>query len=681
MYELKEDIVPIVCIPATALYEELKIISYDLYRNVDFRKKLNFVQRGGNGRKALIAVESLPSDVKKALIEKIGEPPTEERTSPLESFFHEEVSTRDFYENYKLPDGRHLPIEAQDEYTINATMLFAVEAVVNDTQMTKLARGGTKKVNWDGIINTMKTLKYKKTDGEYPYKHSLPCSDRRLREALSKLKKEGLESLIPLGKYNNKNGSKVKTDEQKYLIQEMLSNGRNLENKTIADMYNAVASQLEWDSITPAAVGVWRKKLKRISEPGRRGIKNYNNTLAMQNKRSRPTAPLYMWSADGWTAELFYKETKVDKNGRKTTNYLNRMTVEVIIDAYNNYPIGYAIADKENANMTEAAMRNALNHTKKLFGQRYRTWQIQSDNFQKKRLAPMWQALGNIWTPAQVGNAKAKPIEQWFKHIMQKRCQLSKYPNWGGYGITSKKDKQVNDEWLNDNKHFFPTKEQCRQQIDEIMESIRSEFREEFVTAFNSLPDAEKLPISEDLYLYKFGHKTEPNKLEGQGLTPRIEGIEHWFDCFDLEFRNHSHERWIIHYDPDDTSRALAVAKDKEELRFIVEEKYIQPMALKNRKECDFQQLERVKAYNALDREYITEERVKGSEVIQQLFMHNKELNEAAAKFLITDSRGQHKKQLFERVADVEFETVDTSEQKEHEYLKGKVDLGMYLNK
>lgn len=413
MYELKEDIVPIVCIPATALYEELKIISYDLYRNVDFRKKLNFVQRGCNGRKALIAVDSLPSDIKKALIEKIGEPPTEERMSPLESFFHEEVSTRDFYENYKLPDGRHLPIDAQDEYTINATMLFAVEAVVNDTQMTKQARGGTKKVNWDGIINTMKTLKYKKIDDEYPYRHSLPCSDRRLREALNKFKKEGLESLIPLGKYNNKNGSKVKTDEQKFLIQEMLSNGRNLENKTIADMYNAVASRLEWESITPAAVGVWRKKLKRISEPGRRGIKNYNNTLAMQNKRSRPTAPLYMWSADGWTAELLYQETKRNKKGHRVTSYLNRLTVEIIIDAYNNYPIGYAIGDSENANMIEKAMRNAVNHTKELFGERYRCWQIQSDNFQKKRLAPMWQALGEKWTPAQVGNAKAKPIEQW----------------------------------------------------------------------------------------------------------------------------------------------------------------------------------------------------------------------------------------------------------------------------
>lgn len=678
MYELKNDVV---CIPATSLYEDLNLISYDLYRNVDFRKKLDFIQRGGNGRKALIALSSLPPDLRQDLVEKIGEPTQEHTVSRVEFFFKEEVATRHFYETYKLPDGRNLTPEAQDEYTINATMLLAIEAVVNETQMTRLARGGTKKVNWDGIIKTMSTLKYKKVNDSYPYRHNLPSSDKRLKEALKKLKEHGFESLIPLGKYNNKNRSKVKTDEQHYLIQEMLSNGRNLENKTIADMYNAAASRLGWETLSAAAIGVWRKKLKRITEAGRRGVKHYNNTLAMQNKRSRPTAPLYMWSADGWTAELLYQETKLNKKGHKVTTYLNRLTVEIIMDAYNNYPVGYAIGDSENSEMIEKAMRNAVNHTKELFGERYRTWQIQSDNFQKKRLAPYWEALGDKWIPAQVGNAKAKPIEQWFKHEMQKRCQISDYPNWAGYGITANNDKQVNDEWLDANKRLFPTKKQCVRQIENIIENIRNEYRNDFVLAFNSLPEEDKLLLPEELYLYKFGHKTEPNKLEGQGITPRINGVEHWFDSFDLQFRNYSHERWVVHYDPENTSRALAVAKDKEELRFIVEEKYIQPMALKDRNgEEDALQLQRVKDYNQADRNYITEERAKGLEVVQNLFMQNKELNGGlAAKLLVTDSQGQHKKHLYSSATEVEFECIDAPNNDEKEYLRKKTDLSKYL--
>lgn len=678
MYEIKNEVI---CIPATALYEDLELIKEYDYQNLRRYNHIELIQKGGNGRKALIAFDSLPPELKESLVEKIGEPTEEHTISRVEFFYKEEVVTRNYYENYKLPDGRSLKSEAIDEYTINATMLFAIDAVVNETQMTRLARGGTKKVNWKAIAETVTSLKYKKKDKVYLYPHTLATSDRRLRESLNKFKQEGYECLIPVHKYTNKNAAKIVDDEQKYLLQEMIGNGRNLENKTIADMYNAAASRLGWECITPSAVGVWRKKLRRVTEAGRRGASHYNNTMAMQNKRSRPSAPLFMWSADGWTAELLYQETKLNKKGHRTTTYLNRLTVEIIIDAFNNYPVGYAIGDSENADMIEKAMRNAVNHTKELFGERYRCWQIQSDNFQKKRLAPMWKALGDKWTPAEVGNAKAKPIEQFFKHEMQKYCQISPdYNNWAGYGITANKDKQVNDEWLDANKRSFPTKEQCEKQIEGIIERIRAKYRDEFVSSFNSLPSTDKLPLSEELYLYKFGHKTEPNRLEGQGLTPKIAGVEHWFDCFDLEFRNHSHERWIVHYDPDDTSRALAVAKDKEELRFIVEEKYVQPMALRDRKEGDAEQLQRVNDYKKADREYIIEERTKGAEVVQSLFAHNKELNGGlAAKLLITDSQGQHKKHLYASATEVEYEHIGAQKQEEQEYLRSKTNINKYL--
>lgn len=677
MYELKDEIM---CIPATALYEELALITVYDYRNMTNRNHLEIVQKGGNGRKALIAFDSLPPDLKESLVEKIGEPTEEHQISRVEFYYREEVVTRNFYENYKLPDGRNLKPEAIDEYTINASMLQAIDAVVNETQMTRLARGGSKKVNWKNITQMVSSLKHKKDGTKYLYPHTLPGSDRRLREALNKFKTGNYESVIPLGKYKNKNAAKVVDDEQKYLLQEMIANGRNLENKTIADMYNAAASRLGWESITPSAVGVWRKKLKRVTEAGRRGASHYNNTLSMQNKRSRPSAPLFFWSADGWTAELLYQDTKLNKQGHRVTTYLNRLTVEIIMDAYNNYPIGYAIGNSENADMIEAAMRNAVNHTKELFGERYRTWQIQTDNFQKKRLKPFWEALGDKWTPAQVGNAKAKPIESWFKHEMQKRCQVTNYPNWSGYGITSSKENQVNDEWLDANKRRFPTREQCVQQIEGIIEMIRNEYREEFVSAFNALPPEDKLPLSEELYLYKFGHKTAPNKLEGQGLTPRINGVEHWFDTFELLFRNHSQERWVVHYDPDDTSRALAVAEGKEELRFMVEEKYIQPMALKDRGEHDAIELQRVRDYNKADREYIIEERIKGAEVVQNLFLQNKELNGGlAAKLLVTDSQGQHKKHLYSSATEVEYEHIGTQKVEEQEYLRSKTNLNKYL--
>lgn len=680
MYELKDGIV---CIPATALYKDLKIISYSMYRNVEFRKKLNFVQRGGNGRVALIAFDSLPPDIKRQVVDKIGEPPAKERFCSVETFFKEDAKTRHFFESYKLPDGRYLKAEDQDEYTANVTMLLALEAAVNETKMTRRARSGSKGVDWRALTKTVISLKYKKVGDEFPYKHTLPTNERRLREALTRLQNEGFESVIRLGKYKNKNGAKVKTDEQERLLQEMIANGRNLDNEIIADMYNTAAKVIGWETITGAAVGVWRKKMKRITEAGRRGIRQYNNTFSMQHKRSRPTAPLFFWSADGWKAELLYKKRGFDTASKcNLTKYIYRLTVEVILDAYNYYPIGYAIGDSENSDLMTAAMRNAINHTRELFGQRYRTWQIQSDKFNDKGMKQYWEALGDKWTPARVGNAKAKPIEAWFKHEMQKRCQTSfDYPNWSGYGVTAKTDSQVNDDWLNANKKNIPDRDGCFEQLTKIMESIRAEKRAEFVAAFNALPQEDKLPISDELYLYKFGHKTKPNRMEGQGLTPSIGGVEHFYDCFDLNFRNHYNERWIMYYDPDDKSKALAVAEGKEELRFMVEQKYIQPMALKDRKEGDAEALARVNSYNRIDQDYVTEERRVGTEMVRQLFACHKELNDGLLeKLLITDSRGQHKKYTYQEAAkEVDFEHVDTSSMRESDYLKNKINFSDYI--
>lgn len=52
MYEIKDGVV---CIPAKILYEDLALIPYTTYTDKGFRRKLKFLQRGGNGRIALVS--------------------------------------------------------------------------------------------------------------------------------------------------------------------------------------------------------------------------------------------------------------------------------------------------------------------------------------------------------------------------------------------------------------------------------------------------------------------------------------------------------------------------------------------------------------------------------------------------------------------------------------------------
>jgi len=372
MYEYKDDKL---CIPASILYKDFKLISYSLYKNKEFRKKLCFVQAGGNGRKALIDFNGLPVDIKKAVIDKIGEPDKNGPQCRIEHHYNEDMKARLFFESYTLPDGRRLEEKHIEEYTANASMLAAIELTVNETIIARKSRGGTGKPDWKSIALTVAALKKKKDDeGEYLYRHTLQESDRRLRDELNKFRKEGYISLLS-GKFMNKNTAKITDEKQEALLQEIFANGRNLDNATITKMYNAFANQAGWKTITAAAVSQWRKKLKRITEPGRRGTKHYQNTFSMQVKRSRPNAPLYYWTADGWVAELLYQKTTVTKKGRVTT-YHHRLTVVVILDAFNNYPVGYAIGERECPELIQEALRNAVNHTKELFGQRYRTWWI-----------------------------------------------------------------------------------------------------------------------------------------------------------------------------------------------------------------------------------------------------------------------------------------------------------------
>lgn len=674
MYEVRNGTV---CVPAKLLYDGLDLIPFTTYINYVNRGNVKIVQKGGNGRKSLLDFRSLPEQLKTAIVDKIGEPPEKEPIiTRIEHFYEEDMRARAFFEEYTLPDGRHLEAEHQEEYTANASMLAAIASVVNETQLTRQSRGGSKAVNWKGIAFTVSSLKEKKdAEGNYLFKHTLPENERRLRNKLNDYKKNGYTSLIS-GKFMNKNTAKIDDEVKVALLQELLGDGRNIDNELIKNLYNTVARVKEWKEIDASTVSVWRKKLKRVTEAGRRGSKHYKNTLSMQVKRSRPSAPLFYWTADGWKAELFYQKQTMTKSG-KTTTYHHRHMLYVILDAYCNYPIGYAIGDGESPALIQEALRNAVNHTQELFGQRFRPWQLQTDNYQIKAMTPLYEFIADKFTPAEVGNAKAKVVEPYFKDL-NKICQLK--DNWAGHNITASRDKQVNDEMLNYKKKRFPDAEGCRRQLIEIVEMERAKKRDEFVKAFNALAEKDKLPLSDELYLYKFGQKTEPNRLEGQGLTPRIGGVEHYFDCHDLDFRNHYSERWVIHYDPDNTKRALAVAKDNEQLRFMVEEKYIQPMALKDLKEGDSAERQRITEYNKRDREYITEKRKRGAELVHDLILSDKEIEGGVlAGLLITDSKGQHKDRRFELPAGEEVECESVTTEKKNDYLKSKVDLNQYL--
>ena len=178
----------------------------------------------------------------------------------------------------------------------------------------------------------------------------------------------------------------------------------------------------------------------------------------------------------------------------------------------------------------------------------------------------------------------------------------------------------------------------------------RAKKLDKFVAAWQGVPEDHRLPMSDEQYLLTFGAETgHKNALEGSGLNVRILGVKRTYDCFDVNFRRYSHIRWNVKYDPNDTSRVLAVS-DNGELRFMLEEKYVQPMALVDRQEGDAEELARVRAFNSQELEPAVVKAIGAAqERVELLFHQNPQLDNTLCRHLICDSRGQHKDRRNER--------------------------------
>lgn len=631
------------------------------------KNQVKQMRKGGNGRTALYAVESLPLKWRTEVYKRY--PDLQEQADSREFIDTVEPDGKalSFYQDYKLSDGRNLPDDKVLEYASNAAIMNAFRRRW-EAHVSKRQRSGKRttlaKEFWSRAAAALPRLA-----DHFP--HSLPGSPRRLQMKFAEYVSSGYECFIS-GKFLNGNAGKVLTDEQTGYLATLISNPNNVQDTVVAKFYNAKARMLGWKEITAAAVGVWREKLQLEAAAGRLGVTSLRANKTMQVKRSRPTAPFLMCSLDGWTVELLYQKTRTDKKGHNVTTYTNRLTIVVVLDPCVDYPMGYAVGDHECPELIKAALRNAAIHSREITGEMLRYNQVQSDRYAIKSMTELYAVLGDKVIPAQAHNAKAKPVEPYFNHLNTTYCQLC--PNWSGFGVTTNPKRQPNSEALNKRRHSFPDEAGLRAQIDEMMRLERQQKIGKLMEKLANLKPEHRLPMSREMYLLNFGAETGfKNVLEGCGLRPTILGMKRDYDCFDLTFRDHASERWTVKYDPDDLHEVLAVSEDGTR-RYMLEEKYVQPMALADRKPGDAEQLQRVHDYNkALEAETgrrLADHFEDARRVIEraaELPIHGTPALGACIedRLLLTDSRGQHKDNRSRKrlaAADIEALEVETVE-------------------
>lgn len=672
-------------------------MSYEALKKLCQRGKVRRVVMGGNGREAMYDIESLPVRYRREVYRRypdlaerqrseglmdliepnvaaehyfatylLGEPTTEEASAggakeELKSGQSEELKSSQSEELKGAEErkgGRHLPVSKQREYANNCAILDAI-----DVQLAKLTGGeGEKKSKtefWAEMAESMPRLKER-------YPNSLPENARSLQRKYTLYKREGFMAMIHK-LYQNTNATKVLTEEQDAVLLVLVTQYNNLEDTRIASLYNSIAASQSpcWSTITASTVRNWRKSHPQETAYGRLGATKFKATKSMQVRRSKPTAPFLHWSLDGWTAELLYQKRTERKSGTVVT-YHNRLTVVVVLDTSCNYPMGYAIGDHETPELIKAALRNATLHSQELTGEMLRACQIQSDRYAIKKMKKLYRQVGKWVTPAEPHNAKSKPVERYFRHLNDTYCKV--LHNWAGYGITTDPDRQPNSEAKNALRHYFPDEEGCRHQIMDIIEAERAKKRPELMKKLEKLPEQYRLPMSRADYLLAYGETTSRTiQLEGCGVRPQLLGVRRAYDTFDPSFREHADADWSVYYDPADLSNIL-VTTEGDTRRYLLEEKYVQPMALAEQSAADREELARVQAFNKAQRESVEARILSAHELVHVALENNEVGRNILNRLMLLDSKGQHKDERslinsqLGSGEDVGYEEIDTTQ-------------------
>lgn len=610
----------------------------NVYDNGLKRGSVRSLRRGGNGRTALIDWQSMGTKMKAKVIEALGcDPAQMSRETLLRSILERreqqllDTEAYEYYSHVTGKDGHYLKPEKVTELWNGAKILDAISELLEEKR--RAAEMGRLKMS---VKREFEALAAEIDQQLVEWPNSLPTSGDRLRKKWNEYRLHGYEVLVHglTGKESNhRRAAGVSKADAEAVVEALLMHGAELNDVQVSKAAESLGVKIDRRRVQEI-----RKKNEMMITKSREGKSAYSNEVMMQAKRERPDMPMKMWSLDGWTCELYYQDTKIDKKGHRRTTYLNRLILEVVVDVMNDYPIGYAIGEQENIELITAALQDAVHHTREVFGGYYAPWQIQSDHLGLSAMKPKYQALAKYVTPASVGNAKSKPIERYFGYLQSEYLFMCE--NYAGHGITAKTRKR-NDQYLNDVMKSFPDRAGVEAQIKKMIEIDRARKIGAVREAWANGEESMRRPFNMEGYLLAFGERSRGNMLMPSGLKLIREGQEHVFDCFDLKMREQRGERWQVCYDPADWNQALAMSEDGT-LRYMIEAKAKVPMALVDYEDGDWETVARVRAFNNGMYEAVV---AHEEAVIESAngFITRQQIEGPLSVHLVTDRQGQHK--------------------------------------
>lgn len=558
MYEYHNNILSI---PARLLYEDLGLMTYEAYKKLCVRKKLIRTKEGrGRGNEAFVAFKSLPDDIKKICIQKMGDPKKVVVRNQLLDYLIPDHAAINFFAQHRKPDGKPLTPTQQREKVTNCIILNAIQTVFENKRKKVKMFGKMKTKIWKNISEAVNGIPVfdEKADYSEGWLFSLPGNENRLKKKYYEYLEDGYKTFIHKGE-GTENSLKIKGEIADFILATY-----QLANKpTIPDVHKAYELERHrnnWSSLTEQAINRWLNETeqKRIWIVARDGKDAWRRNFGNSIERNKENwFPNIYWAIDGSKLDLvYYDPESSNKMGAK-------QKINVCFDIYSEKIIGYSLSETENHIDHIKAVNMALQEAQ------VRPYLFTYDNQSGHKMNRMQDLYNNIVAkkggthyPHKVGQ-KSNPIEQFFNRLQQD--VISKLWHSDKQSIKARALRnQMNEEFIKEQKENLPTKAE----IPKIWELCVKTWNEKphplFKTKSRNEVYKEVMPMQEPISLLDIvstvwiAETKKQTTYRREGITLRIGDNRHRYEVYtdkgeiDTEFRRvNIGKKFIIRYNPE----------------------------------------------------------------------------------------------------------------------------------
>ena len=171
----------------------LDLLSYSAYeKRVRRDKKLKLRSGKGLNNCVLLNWSYLPNCWKEKFKEEFGSPVL--NTNPLAEYFSINPDAKRWFAKYEIAPGEFLAPEQQEQYTINASVLDALELLKNARETSRKMRGTSLRGLWPSLREDVKRFNENLIQ-IHGIKHNLPTS-RKLKPTLENYQENEFISII-----------------------------------------------------------------------------------------------------------------------------------------------------------------------------------------------------------------------------------------------------------------------------------------------------------------------------------------------------------------------------------------------------------------------------------------------------------------------------------------------------